>query len=106
MIVARPHLWYTQRMPTVRAADKDGGVRVLTLDRPSANAIDETLLTDLAAAVDAARADDAVRALVLTGAGTFFSGGVAVAAPRRGRGPAPQHYPPSRAPHLTPFTLP
>ena len=70
-------------MATIRVDDHDGGVRVLTLDRPPANALDETLLTDLGAALDAARADDAVRALVLTGAGTFFSGGFDLAAPRR-----------------------
>lgn len=62
-------------MTTVRCEDRDGGVRVLTLDRPPANAIDETLLADLVAALDAARDADAVRAVVLTGAGRFFSGG-------------------------------
>jgi hypothetical protein len=30
-------------MSTVRTSDHDGGVRLLTLDRPPANAIDETL---------------------------------------------------------------
>jgi len=62
-------------MSTVRSEDRDGRVRLLTLDRPPANAIDETLLADLIAALDAARDDDAVRAVVLTGAGRFFSGG-------------------------------
>src|SRR5215470_18599507 len=62
-------------MTTVRSEDRDGGVRMLTLDRPPANAIDITLLEDLAAAVDAARENDAVRAVVLTGAGKFFSAG-------------------------------
>lgn len=62
-------------MPTVRSEDRDAGVRLLTLDRPPANAIDLDLLADLAAALDAARDDDAVRAVVLTGAGPFFSGG-------------------------------
>lgn len=70
-------------MSTVRVDDGDGGVRVLTLDRPPANAEDEALLGDLASALDAARADDGVRALVLTGAGRFFSGGFDLAAPRR-----------------------
>lgn len=70
-------------MSTVQTHDRDGSVRVLTLDRPPANAIDETLLSDLIAAVDAAAADDAVRAVVLTGAGSFFSGGFDFAAPRR-----------------------
>jgi len=67
-------------MPTVRAEDREGGVRLLTLDRPPANAIDIDLLEDLASALDAAREDDAVRAVVLTGAGRFFSGGRDLAA--------------------------
>jgi enoyl-CoA hydratase len=70
-------------MTTVRSADRDGGVRVLTLDRPPANAEDETLLGDLGAALDRAGADDAVRAIVLTGAGAFFSAGFDLRAPRR-----------------------
>ena len=70
-------------MSTVRTEDHDAGVRLLTLDRPPANAIDEELLADLAAAVDEARRDDAVRAVVLTGAGRFLSGGFDLTAPRR-----------------------
>jgi len=63
-------------MSTVRVDDREGGVRLLTLDRPPANGIERTLLTDLSAALDDARTDDAVRAVVLTGAGEFFSGGL------------------------------
>jgi enoyl-CoA hydratase/carnithine racemase len=70
-------------MTTVRQETRAAGIRVLTLDKPPANAIDELLLADLYAAVDAARDDDAVRAVVLTGAGAFFSGGFDFAAPRR-----------------------
>ena len=73
-------------MTTVRTDQRDGGVRVLTLDRPPANAEDETLLADLGRALDEARADDAVRAIVVTGAGRFFSAGFDLAAPRRARG--------------------
>ncbi len=69
-------------MSTVRIDDREGGVRLLTLDRPPANAIEETLLGDLSAALDDARADDAVRAVVLTGAGRFFSGGLDLRVPR------------------------
>ena len=68
---------------TVRAEEHAGGVRLLTFDRPPANAIDETLLTDLSAALEAAARDDAVRAVVLTGAGAFFGGGFDLAAPAR-----------------------
>jgi len=70
-------------MTTVHTRECDGGVRLLTLDRSPANAIDETLLTDLLAAVTAAGRDDAVRCVVLTGAGAFFSGGFDLTAPPR-----------------------
>lgn len=63
-------------MTTVRAEDRGEGVRLLTLDRPPANAITPGLLTDLSAALDAARDDPAVRAVVLTGEGRFFSAGL------------------------------
>lgn len=70
-------------MSTIRSEDHDGGVRLLTLDRPPANAIDETLLGDLLAAIERARGDDAVRAVVLTGAGAFFCGGFDLGSARR-----------------------
>jgi len=70
-------------MSTIRVSEHDGGVRVLTLDRPPANAIDETLLGDLLAALREARADEAVRAVVLTGAGAFFCGGFDLGSARR-----------------------
>ena len=71
-------------MATVRVEDRSGGVRVLTLDRPPANAEDVTLLADLSAALDDAGADSRVRAVVLTGAGRFFSGGFDLATERAG----------------------
>lgn len=70
-------------MPAVRTHDPGDGVRVLTLDRPPANAIDEHLLTDLIGALEEVRRDPNVRALVLTGAGAFFCGGFDFAAPPR-----------------------
>jgi len=63
-------------MTTVRSEDREDGVRVLTLDRPPANAITPTLLGDLSSALDEAREDDAVRAVILTGEGRFFSAGL------------------------------
>lgn len=69
--------------PTVHTEDYAGGVRMLVLDRPPANAIDETLLVDLGAALRDARTDDAVRAVVLTGEGRFFGAGFDLFAPRR-----------------------
>jgi enoyl-CoA hydratase len=70
-------------MATVRSEDRPGGVRVLMLERPPANALDETLLGDLSAALDAARSDDGVRGVILGGTGAFFSAGFDLAAPRR-----------------------
>ena len=61
---------------TVEPKDLDGGIRVLTLNRPPANAINAQLLADLSAACAAAESDALVRAVVLTGAGKFFSGGL------------------------------
>ncbi len=74
---------YTAGMASIRIDDHDGGVRALTLDRAPANALDETLLGELGDALETARRDDAVRALVLRGAGEFFSGGFDLKAPRR-----------------------
>ena len=55
---------------------RDGPVVTLTLDRPERrNALDPGLLRDLSSAVDDAGADDGVRVVVLTGAGTAFSAG-------------------------------
>lgn len=67
----------------IRANDHEGGVRLLTLTRPPANALDESLLMALGEALNAAQADPGVRAVVLTGDGRFFSGGFDLAAPRR-----------------------
>jgi enoyl-CoA hydratase len=67
----------------VRVDDRDGGVRWITLDRPPANALDESLLHALEAALAEAEEDDAVRAVVIRGDGRFFSGGFDLRAPRR-----------------------
>jgi enoyl-CoA hydratase/carnithine racemase len=56
--------------------DLDGGVRVLTLNNPPANAFNQRLRDDLKAACEAAGADERVRAVVVTGTGKFFSGGL------------------------------
>ena len=63
-------------MTTLRSEDREAGVRLLTLDRPPANAITPALLNDLSGALDAARDDDTVRAVVFTGEGRFFSAGL------------------------------
>jgi enoyl-CoA hydratase/carnithine racemase len=62
----------------VRVEDVPGrdGVRLLTLDRPEArNAFDSALYRATGAALAAARVDDAVKVLVITGAGRAFSAG-------------------------------
>ena len=60
-------------MTSVQTEDREGGIRVVTLARPPANAIDEQLIADLGTALERARCDDTVRAVVLTGAGAFFA---------------------------------
>jgi len=67
----------------IRVTDRPGGVRLLELSRPPANAIDESLLAALDGALVAAEADPAVRALLLTGSGAFFCAGFDLSAPRR-----------------------
>jgi enoyl-CoA hydratase len=61
---------------TISTRDVEGGVRILTLNRPPANAIDLEVMNDLKAACEAAQNDAAVRAVVVTGNGKFFSGGL------------------------------
>jgi peroxisomal 3,2-trans-enoyl-CoA isomerase len=54
----------------------DGGVRLLTLNRPRhANALNDTLYLALVEALEAADRDPAVTAVVLTGAGSHFCSG-------------------------------
>ena len=58
----------------------DAGVTTITLNRPEQrNAIDLTMEMELHAAMRAAEDDDAVRAIVITGAGSSFCSGVDVA---------------------------
>jgi enoyl-CoA hydratase len=58
--------------------EKDGAVAILTLNRPEAmNALSRALRDAIAQAVNAANADDDVRAIVMTGAGErAFTAGV------------------------------
>ena len=58
----------------------DDGVRILTLDRPEVrNALNDSLREALMEALIAAKHDDAVRALVLTGSGGAFCAGLDLA---------------------------
>lgn len=63
--------------------DRSGGVRVITLDRPPANALDDAMLDALDGELRDAANDDAVRAVVLRAKGAFFCGGFDLRAPRR-----------------------
>ena len=61
---------------TLRREDLDGGIAVLTIDRPEArNALSPETRSEIAASFEAMGADDAVRAVVLTGAGEHFCAG-------------------------------
>ena len=54
----------------------DDGVATLTLHRPDRlNAVNSAMLSEIVAALDAADGDDAVRALIVTGAGRAFCAG-------------------------------
>jgi 2-(1,2-epoxy-1,2-dihydrophenyl)acetyl-CoA isomerase len=65
-----------QPVPDVLLQAADGPVVTLTLNRPDAlNALNADLRAALLAAVKAASRDDAVRALVITGAGRGFCAG-------------------------------
>ena len=65
----------TQPRTALVNADTRDGVRVLTLDNPPVNALSFATATALLEAVEAAEADDAVKAVVVTGGKGFFSGG-------------------------------
>lgn len=63
-------------MAVLEQRDVAGGVRVLTLQRPPANAFDLELMTALSTSIHAANDDSGVRALVVTGGGAMFSAGL------------------------------
>lgn len=61
--------------------EKEGGVGLIVLDRPPANSYDYDFLRELGAAIDDARVDEDVRAVVVVSASErFFSAGADVAA--------------------------
>jgi len=66
--------------------DIDAGVATVTLNRPDyKNAIDSTMTAELADVVARTRDDDAIRALVIAGAGGAFSAGGDIKAMLAGR---------------------
>jgi 2-(1,2-epoxy-1,2-dihydrophenyl)acetyl-CoA isomerase len=71
--------------------DHSGGILTLTLNRPDRlNALDLPHWDELAAAVVRARADQAIRAVVITGAGRAFCAGADIAGMRGERDAAGQ----------------
>ncbi|TMC05962.1 MAG: enoyl-CoA hydratase/isomerase family protein [Chloroflexi bacterium] len=65
--------------------EREGAVGIIVLDRPPANSYDYDFLRELGAAVDDARYDDDVRAVVVASASErFFSAGADVVAFRAG----------------------
>jgi 2-(1,2-epoxy-1,2-dihydrophenyl)acetyl-CoA isomerase len=91
----------------------DGAVLRLTLDRPDKrNALDDTMVAGLIDALDTAGRDEAVRAVVLAGAGDHFCGGADIVARNAGGRDAPrprvgsiQRRVPSLAHRLVPLVL-
>ena len=68
--------------PHLRVHDSEGGVRTLTLDRPEKlNAVNGALAASLTAALRECAASDAVRVVVITGAGRAFCAGLDISAP-------------------------
>jgi enoyl-CoA hydratase len=62
----------------VVAANQGDKIRVLTMDRPPVNAMNDEMVRDLSEAVQDAMADKDVAVLVITGAGRFFAAGADV----------------------------
>ena len=66
----------TDVLHDVIKVDRDGGVATFTIDHPPANAVNGAVVEGLAEALATAEADEACRAVVITGAGPkFFSAG-------------------------------
>jgi 2-(1,2-epoxy-1,2-dihydrophenyl)acetyl-CoA isomerase len=87
----------------------DEGVLRLTLDRPDKrNAVDDAMMSGLIEAIDAAGRDEAVRAIVLAGAGKHFCSGADIVARnalggKRPRAGSIQRRLPSQAHRLIPL---
>lgn len=82
----------TARAPLILTETCDEGVRTITLNNPTKfNGWNEPMMTAMGAAFDAATADDAVKAVVLTGADPYYCAGVDLASSLRPMMPAALH---------------
>lgn len=73
----------TVALPAIRTEDfqhvkfrVEGGIARLTLDRPEHNLLNERMLTEMAAGINAVGEDRNVKLIVLDSAGKTFSGGI------------------------------
>jgi len=62
-------------MVALVTCDRDGDIAVITVNNPPVNALAARVRQELVEAVDAADRDEAVRAIIITGAGRAFSAG-------------------------------
>lgn len=63
-------------MPTTLVTERQGPLSLITLNRPERhNAFDEAMIAELTESLEAARADDSVRIVVLSAAGKSFCAG-------------------------------
>ena len=63
-------------MSVLTGEEREGGVRLITLRRPKVNAFDIELMTALSEAMVEAGQQKEIRAVVVTGEGSVFSGGL------------------------------
>ena len=71
-------------MPSLLRSTSPTGVHTITLNRPDRlNAVDPELADELPRAIDAAAAEDAIRVIVITGAGRGFCSGLDLSTPPR-----------------------
>src|SRR3954470_19027607 len=69
-------------MPTILTSTSPSGVHTITLNRPERlNAVDPALAAELPVAIDAAAKEDAIRVVVITGAGRGFCSGLDLSTP-------------------------
>jgi 2-(1,2-epoxy-1,2-dihydrophenyl)acetyl-CoA isomerase len=77
-------LTITMPMPVILCSTSPTGVHTIKLNRPDRlNAIDPELAAELPKAIDSAAAEDAIRVVLITGAGRGFCSGLDLSTPPR-----------------------